>query len=168
MRAWRVSALGLAAGLGAWLLLAADAGAFQFKDEAGKFSAKFPAEPTLHRIEGQGSTGAQVHHTWEVDVGERHFSVTYTDYARAPVKNYDKNVMVLLHASKGKLIHQERIEQGGIDGREIITLLPSGAVMRQRMFQVGNRLYQAFYAGPQGTEKQAEVETFMASFTLLK
>ncbi len=168
MRAWPVSGLGLVAGLGAWLLLAGEAGAFQFKDEAGKFSAKFPAQPTLHKIEGQGSTGPQVHHTWEVDVGERHFSVTYTDYTRAPVKNYDKNVMVLLQASKGKLIHQERIEQDGIDGREIITLLPGGAVMRQRMFQVGNRLYQAFYAGPEGTERQAEVETFMVSFTLLK
>ncbi len=168
MRAWPGSGLGLVVGLGASLLLAGSAGAFQFKDEAGKFSAQFPAEPTLHKLEGQGATGPQMHHTWEVDVGERHFSVTYTDYTRAPVKNYDKNVMVLLQASKGKLIHQERLEQGGIDGREIITQLQNGAVMRQRMFQVGNRLYQAFYAGPSGTERQTEVEAFMISFTLLK
>jgi hypothetical protein len=155
-------------GLCLWFLLAGEAAAFQFKDEAGKFSATFPARPTLQTVKGHGATGPQVHHTWEVDVGERHFSVTYTDYERAPVKNYDKNVMVLLKASNGKLIHQARLEQDGIDGREIITLLPGGAVMRQRMFQVGNRLYQAFYAGPQGSERQADVETFMASFTLLK
>jgi hypothetical protein len=168
MRAWPVSGLALVLGVCGGLLLAGPAGAFELKDTAGKFSAKFPAQPKLQRIEGQGPTGPQVHHTWEVDVAERHFSVTYTDYARAPVKNYDKNVMVLLQASKGKLIHQARIEQDGIDGREIITLLPGGAVIRQRMFQVGNRLYQAFYAGPQGSERQAEVETFMVSFTLLK
>jgi hypothetical protein len=170
MRSWRVSSLGLVtlAALGAWLLLAGDAVAFQFKDEAGKFSAKFPAEPRLHKREGKGVTGPQVHYTWEVDVEDRHFSVTYTEYTTPPVKNYDKNVMVLLAASKGKLIHQARIEQDGIDGREIITLLPDRAVIRQRMFQVGNRLYQAFYAGPYGTERHGSVETFMASFRLLK
>jgi hypothetical protein len=40
--------------------------------------------------------------------------------------------------------------------------------MRQRLFQVGNRLYQAVYAGPSGTETHTEVEAFMASFKLLK
>jgi hypothetical protein len=168
MRAWPVWGLGLAMGLCGLLLLGGEARAFELKDPAGKFSARFPAKPTLHKLEGQGATGPQVHHTWEIDVGEQHFSVTYTDYARAPVKNYDKNVMALLQASKGTLIHQARIEQGGVDGREIITLQRGGAVTRHRMFQVGNRLYQAFYAGPSGTERQAEVETFMASFTLLQ
>jgi hypothetical protein len=168
MRAWPVSTLGLVAGLAAWLLLAGAAAAFEFKDEAGKFSARFPAEPTLDKREGQSATGPQVHYTWEVDVADRHFSVTYTEYTKAPVKNYDKNVMSLLAATKGKLIHQARIEQDGIDGREIVTLLPDRAVIRQRMFQVGNRLYQAVYAGPYGTERQAEVETFMTSFKLLK
>jgi hypothetical protein len=168
MRTWPVLGLGLLAALGACLLLAGSAGAFQFKDEEGKFSAQFPAEPALDKREGQSATGPHVHYTWEVDVEDRHFSVTYTEYVTPPVKNYDKNVMGLLAATKGRLIHQARIEQDGIDGREIITLLPDNAVIRQRMFQVGNRLYQAVYAGPYGTEKQAEVETFMASFKLLK
>jgi hypothetical protein len=160
--------VGLLAGLAAWLLLAGGAAAFDFRDEAGKFTAHFPAEPSLDRREGQSATGPHVHYTWEVDVDDRHFSITYTEYTKAPVKNYDKNVMNLLAATKGKLIHQARIEQDGIDGREIITLLPDRAVMRQRMFQVGNRLYQAVYAGPYGTERQAQVETFMASFKLLQ
>jgi hypothetical protein len=169
MRARRVSGLGLAAALGAWLLLAGSAGAFQFEDEAGKFSVRFPAQPTLFKEKGT----AAVHYVWLLKLGEseffeREFMVTYAEYATAPVKNYDKNVMVLLKESKGQLIHQAKVEQDGIDGREIITLLPNGAVMRQRMFQVGNRLYQVFYGGPYGTEKQAEVETFMASFKLRK
>jgi hypothetical protein len=94
--------------------------------------------------------------------------VTYTEYTRAPVKNYDKNVMGLLAATKGRLIRQARIEQDGIDGREVVTELPDRAVMRQRLFQVGNRLYQAVYAGPSGTEAQPEVETFLQSFRLWK
>ena len=168
MRAWRVSGLGVLAGLAACLLLASGAAGFDFKDETGRFSAQFPAEPSLDKREGQSATGPHVHYTWEVDVGDRHFSITYTEYTKAPVKNYDKNVMGLLAATKGKLIHQGKIVQHGIDGREIITLLPDRAVIRQRMFQVGNRLYQAVYAGPYGTERQAEVEDFMASFKLLK
>ena len=94
--------------------------------------------------------------------------MTYTEYSTPPVKNYDKNVMGLLAATKGKLIRQAKIEQAGVDGREVVTLLPDNAVMRQRMFLVGNRLYQAVYAGPAGTEAGADVELFMTSFQLLK
>ncbi|HET9348253.1 MAG TPA: hypothetical protein VFO13_03850 [Arthrobacter sp.] len=168
MPARPVGGLALIASLGAWLLMAGAAAAFQFKDEAGKFEARFPAQPTLDKREGQSATGPHVHYTWEVDVDDRHFSVTYTEYVTPPVKNYDKNVMGLLAATKGKLIRQARIEQDGIDGREVVTQLPDSAVIRQRLFQVGNRLYQAVYAGPPGTETHAEVETFMQSFKILK
>jgi hypothetical protein len=161
-----VRSFGIAA-CAAWLLAGA-AGAFHFKDEAGKFTAQFPAQPTLDKREGASASGPHVHYTWEVDVDDRHFSVTYTEYTTPPVKNYDKNVMGLLAATRGKLMHQARIEQDGIDGREVVTLLPDNAVMRQRLFQVGNRLYQAVYAGPFGTETRADVEAFMESFQLLK
>jgi hypothetical protein len=163
-RTWTIAACAAAASL----LLAGTAGAFSFRDEVGRFADEFPAEPTLDKHEGQSASGPHVHYTWEVDVDDRHFSVTYTEYRTAPVKNYDKNVMGLLAATKGKLVHQARIEQDGVDGREVVTLLPDNAVMRQRLFQVGNRLYQAVYAGPFGTEAKADVEAFMSSFQILK
>jgi hypothetical protein len=155
-----------AAALG--LLLAGPASAYDLKDENGRFSATFPAEPALDRQEGTSPTGPHVHTTWEVNEDDRHFLVTYTEYARPPVKNYDKNVMSLLAATKGQLVSQARVDLGDIDGREVVTMLPDNSVMRQRLFQVGNRLYQAVYAGPFGTETRADVETFMASFQLLK
>ncbi len=160
----RAAAMRMAVLVAACLLLTGVAPAFQFKDEVGKFSARFPAEPTLDKQEG----GAAVHYTWEVDHEGRHFSVTFTDYERAPVKNYDKNVMGMLAATKGKLLRQAKIEVGGVDGRETFTHLPDNAVMRQRLVQVGNRLYQAVYAGPFGTESREDVETFMQSFEILK
>src|SRR5262245_60681653 len=153
----------------AWLRVAsAAAEQFAFKDEVGKFAAEFPAEPTLDKREGASDSGPHVHYTWEVDLDDSHFSVTYTEYQAPPAKNYDKNVMGLLKATNGRLVRQARIDQGGIDGREVVTLLPDNAVMRQRLFQVGNRLYQAVYAGPYGTETRPDVETFMESFQLLK
>ncbi|MBO0764077.1 MAG: hypothetical protein J2P50_05755 [Hyphomicrobiaceae bacterium] len=159
----------LACAVAMWLLLAAPSSAFDFKDEDGKFAATFPAEPTLDRQAGSSPTGPHVHYTWEVNVeADRHFSVTYTEYQSPPVKNYDKNIMGLLAATKGRLVSQAKLDLDGIDGREVITLLPDNAVMRQRLFQVGNRLYQAVYAGPFGTETRADVETFMQSFQLLK
>jgi hypothetical protein len=150
------------------LLGANGAVAFEFSDAEGRFAVTFPAEPTLDKQEGRSASGPHVHYTWEVDQTERHFSVTYTQYAVAPVKNYDKNVMGLLAATEGKLLRQARIELDGIDGREIYTQLPDNTVMRQRMFQVGNRLYQAVYAGPFGTESRADVRTFMESFRFFK
>ena len=160
-----IAGIALAAALA---VLAQTAIAFEFKDEAGKFTAQFPASPTLDRQQGSTYAGSNVHTTWEVEHGGRHFSVTYTDYSTAPVKNYDKNVMGLLAATKGKLLRQSKIEVDGMDGREVYTLLPDNAVMRQRLFQVGNRLYQAVYAGPFGTESREDVETFMTSFRILK
>jgi len=152
----------------AWLLLASTAGAFQFKDEAGKFTVRFPAEPALDKREGDSPSGPIVHYTWEIDIADRHFSVTYTEHSKPPVKDYDKNVKSFLAIAKGKLIRQAKIEQNGVDGVEVVTLLPDNKVMRQRLFQVGNRLYQAVYGGPFGTETRADVETFMQSFKLLK
>jgi hypothetical protein len=152
-----------------WLVLSgAAADPFQLRDEVGKFAATFPAEPTLDKAEGASESGPHVHYTWGVDVEERHFSVTYTEYVTPPAKNYDKNVMLLLKATSGRLVSQAKVDSGGIDGREVVTLLPNNAVMRQRLFQVGNRLYQALYGGPFGTETRADVETFMGSFQLLK
>src|SRR5262249_59502606 len=63
MRTWPVLSLGLLAALAACLLLAGSAGAYQFKDEEGKFSAQFPAQPVLDKREGQSATGPHVHYT---------------------------------------------------------------------------------------------------------
>jgi len=168
MRPWPLRSWGFTASFAAWLLLASAAGAFQFKDEVGKFSARFPAKPSLDKQEGSSVHGPHVHYTWEVDVDDQHWSVTYTEYSTPPVKNYDKNVTGLLAATKGKLVRQAKIEQSGFDGREVVTLLPDHKVMRQRMFMVGNRFYQVLYGGPAGSETEADVETFMESFKLLK
>lgn len=156
--------------MGVVLLLASAgaAAAFEFTDQQGRFRAIFPAEPRLDRQEGTSVSGPHVHFTWEVEAAGRHFSVTYTEYAVAPVKNYDKNVMGMLAATNGKLLRQTKVEIDGLDGREVYTHLPDNNVMRQRIFQAGNRLYQAVYVGPFGTESRADVRTFMESFRLLK
>lgn len=160
------SGLRVSACIGAvWLMLSgAAADPFQLRDEVGKFAATFPAEPSLDKAEGE-----HVHYTWSVVLEERHFFLNFTEYLTPPAKNYDKNVMQLLKATNGRLVSQAKVDLGGgIDGREVITLLPSNQVLRQRLFQVGNRLYQTVYGGPFGTETRADVETFMTSFMLLK
>ena len=150
------------------VLPSAAAESFKLRDEVGKFAATFPAEPSLDKAEGQSEAGPHVHYTWGVDLEERHFSITYTEYQSPPAKNYDKNVMQMLKATSGRLVTQAKVNAGDVDGREVITLLPNNQVMRQRLFQVGNRLYQAVYGGPFGTETRADVETFMTTFELLK
>src|SRR5262245_55119384 len=82
--------LRLLASIGAaWLTLSvAAADPFQLKDEVGRFAVTFPDEPTLDKAEGSSENGPHVHYTWGVDVEERHFSITYTEYAKPPAKNY--------------------------------------------------------------------------------
>ena len=164
MRMWMARTLAVVAGC---LLLAAAAGAFEFKDEVGRFSAIFPAEPTLGKDEGISDSGPHVHYSWTVEQENRTFAVIFTEYSRPIAKNYDKNVRALLNQG-AKLLRQTAIDVSGVDGREIYTELPEKEVLRQRMFLVGNRLYQVIYQGPFGTESRADVEEFMASFQLLK
>jgi hypothetical protein len=149
------------------LLLAGAALAFDFRDEVGRFSASFPSEPTLGKDEGYSASGPHVHYSWTVEQENRTFAVIFTEYSRPLAKNYDKNVRALLDQG-ARLLRQTAIDLGGIDGREIFTELPEKDVLRQRMFLVGNRLYQVVYQGPFGTESRADVEEFMASFRLLK
>lgn len=165
MRTWaaRIALLGVAC-----LMLVGQAAAYQLKDEVGRFSVRFPSEPTLDKVQGSSALGPHTHYTWEVDIDDRHWSVTYTEYSNPPVKNYDKNVMSLKAATKGEIVLQSRIEHGSIDGREVVILLPDNKVMRQLMFMVGNRLYQVVYGGPAGSETLADAQTFFTSFELLK
>ncbi len=149
------------------LLLGAGAHAFQFKDEVGRFTATFPSEPTLGKDAGVSDSGPHVHYSWTVEQENRTFAVIFTEYSRPIAKNYDKNVRALLNQG-AKLLRQTVIELGGVDGREIYTQLPEKDVLRQRMFLVGNRLYQVIYQGPFGTESRADVEEFMTSFQLMK
>jgi hypothetical protein len=151
----------------ACLLLGAGAHAFQLEDEVGRFTATFPAEPTLGKDTGVSDSGPHVHYSWTVEQDNRTFAVIFTQYSRPIAKNYDKNVRALLNQG-AKLLRQTVIDLGGVDGREIYTQLPEKAVLRQRMFLVGNRLYQVIYQGPFGTEQRADVEEFMTSFQLTR
>ena len=166
MRIGTARLLGVAA---ACLLAAVSAAAsFQFRDEVGRFSAVFPAEPTLDKHEGDSPAGPTVHYGWEVKLENRTYAVIFTLYTRSLAKNYDRNVKAMLDASQGKLLRQTKVDMGDLDGRETFTLLPDETVMRQRIFQVGNRFYQAVYLGPFGTESRDDVESFMQSFQILK
>lgn len=149
------------------LLLMGVAPAFQFTDEVGRFSAIFPAEPLLGKDEGMSDSGPHVHYSWTLEQEKRVFAVIFTEYSRRIAKNYDKNVKSLLDQG-AKLLRQSTIDLGGVDGREIYTELPEREILRQRMFLVGNRLYQVIYQGPFGTESREDVETFMQSFQFLK
>ena len=164
MRMWMARTSAIVAGC---LMLAAAAVAFEFKDEVGRFSAIFPAEPTLGKDEGISDSGPHVHYSWTVEQENRTFAVIFTEYSRPIAKNYDKNVRALLNQG-AKLLRQTAIDVSGVDGREIYTELPAKEVLRQRMVLVGNRLYQVIYQGPFGTESRADVEEFMTSFQLLK
>jgi hypothetical protein len=165
MRMWTARLL---AAIAVCALAAGASADFQFRDEVGRFTAVFPAEPTLDKHEGQSPAGPTVHYGWEVKLENRTYAVIFTEYTRALAKNYDRNVKSMLDASQGKLLRQTKIDLGEFDGRETFTLLPDQTVMRQRIFQVGNRFYQAVYLGPFGTESRDDVEGFMQSFQILK
>src|SRR6202008_373414 len=110
----RILSARVLASLAGCLLLAAAAGAFEFKDEVGRFSAVFPAEPTLGKDEGISDSGPHVHYSWTVEDKNPTFAVIFTEYSRPIAKNYDKNVRALLNQG-ARLLRQTAIEVSGVD-----------------------------------------------------
>jgi hypothetical protein len=154
------------------LLLTAvgQAAGYVLKSDEGGFSIELPAEPSFQAIDEQSAAGIHVRYQWLVDLGHRAFIVTYNDYARAgeAESTYDNGVEGALKATGGDLLRQAPVALDSLRGREFFARMPSGNTLRQRLFLIGNRFYQTIYVGPAGSEADAAVEAFLASFRVVR
>jgi hypothetical protein len=154
-----------------WLPLGG-ASAFTLNSDEGQFKVELPDRPSFEKLNEKTASGQPyVRYQWLVDQGEKAWIVTYNDYQRGTVdrvgreKMYDNGVDGSVKAVKGTLRSNRPIDHDGVHAREIIVRVPEGPmVMRQRLFIVGDRLYQNIYVGPPGTEDSGEVQDFLASF----
>ena len=159
--------------LAALVLLAAQVGmaaAYVLKSDEGRFSIELPAEPSFQAIDEQSAAGAHVRYQWLLDQGHRAFIVTYNDYARASEAEalYDSGLEGALAATNGSLVRQQPVTLEGLRGREFLARMPSGNMLRQRLFLIGNRFYQTIYVGSPGSEVEPAVEAFLASFRVVR
>jgi hypothetical protein len=160
----------------ACLVMVGQAAAYTLVSQEGRFSIEFLAEPKFEKFNEKTDAGYFVERPqWLLDRGTTAWIVSYGDYPLSDVQRigaenmYDNSTRGAVEAVKGKLEQSVSVNTSGVQGREIFVLVPGGNMsMRQRFFVTGNRLYQNVYVGPAGSERDATVEAFLASFKINK
>jgi len=107
--------------------------------------------------------------------GQKAWLVGYSDYPEALVEASDPATMLAgardgaVSNVNGQLVSDAEITLNGYPGREFsasVTQNGQEIVLRQRVYMVGNRLYQVVVIAPKGEENSTEVEDFFQSFRL--
>ena len=148
---------------------ASAAGAYTFASPEGKFTAEFPAAPTLGKTTRKTTAGTPYdQYTWSIENKDGWWGVAMIIYSKAVMKDYDAHIRGAVAATKGTLLGQKTIQQSGAEGREILIEVPRSGVVRQRLLWIGDRFYQIVFSGRPGTGTTPNVEAFLNSFRTIK
>jgi hypothetical protein len=148
--------------------------AYTPKSDEGKFTAEMSVEPTFEKLNEKAASGPYVRNQWLTDQGAKAWIVTYNDYTAGTIAKtgleeaYKSAVQGSVQGTKGELRSEKAITQAGTSGHEILVSIPGPFIMRQRIFIVGDRLYQNIYVGPPSDEDDAGVDAFFTSFRVEK
>jgi len=135
------------------------------------FAIDLPSAPEVFsdRPSGQIRSSRQ----YQVDIGIGSYVVSATRYARdAKLDQWNDDSMVeLANAMKGKC----RIRDGkpgtfagALAYEMVLDQCPDGAVMKVRMYVVGDWVYQVLAIGPPGVDVKPETQKFHDSFRIVQ
>jgi hypothetical protein len=135
------------------------------------FAIDLPSAPEIFsdRPSGQIRSSRQ----FQVDIGVGSYVVSATRYARdAKLDQWNDDSMVeLANAMKGKCrIRDGRpgTFAGALAYEMVLDQCPDGAVMKVRMYVVGDWVYQVLAVGPVGVDTKPETQKFHDSFKIVQ
>ncbi len=140
---------------------------------AEPFTAEFPGKPKkITRTVTRNGMTLEVHYVGYAS-GNRAFSVVYSDYPSGHVQSTGaENVLAgarngAAQSVGGRIVHHESITLGNHVGQEVkIKDAGKGMEMRNRMYLVGDRMYQVMVVAKTGNSENAEANDFLDSFEL--
>lgn len=140
----------------------------------GGFSATFPVKTQATSLPVKSG---EIDVTMKMVAAEKDgasFVVSYVDYPTGALaqKSLDQAFQDIIDGTvgnvQGALRTASPIALGGTTGREVLIDVPAQNVaVHERIFLVGDRLYQVMYGGPKGTESAKDAMAFLDSFKLL-
>jgi tetratricopeptide (TPR) repeat protein len=154
--------------IGACLLATSAAAAVTpYHSPEGQFTADFPAAP-VHVGLFPGNTAKGTHYyqyRWSVTNQEGYWGVAIFVYSPSRNPDYDANVAAAVAGAKGRLVSQKKIQQSGVEGREIVIESPNSVIARERLLWIGGRLnWIVFSSAKPGAAKTPAVDNFLNSF----
>ena len=164
--------------LGALLIVvlsAAASHAFVLESGEGRFTVEMPAKPEfkLRRIQRERDGAIFESNEWRLDQPWVTWLVSYRDYAPTAAdataeKMFERVLQELPVILDGELRYHKFFERKGARALEIRIYVPRNRMLlRSHIIVSGLRRYVVSYVGPDGTETNATVETFLKSFHVL-
>jgi hypothetical protein len=135
-----------------------------FRSRAGRFSASFPG--TVKSVT-QAVNNINNYLVIVENYKKSTFAVSYFDLPSNMQLSLDTSISSYAAGRKGRVASQQRLVLDEFPGREARITLPSGAIARIRVYQVGQRHYQLILEGPRDFVDGAEANQFFDSFKLI-
>jgi hypothetical protein len=142
--------------------------------EDGRFSAVFPGPPKTSSLPVQSGDVTVTMNMVGVENGPASYIVSTVDYPQGTLsgKPVDAAFQSIVDGTvgnvRGTLRSAAPITLGDTTGREVlIDVTAKNLAVHERIFIIGDRLYQVMYGGPAGTESAPSATRFLNSFKLL-
>ena len=149
----------------------------EFKNTAGGFAVTSPYTFKESTQSVDTLAGKIEVHIFAADQNSQSLMVMYSDYPASMIKGvdiekvYDGGRDGAVNNVKGQLVSEKKIWLYGAPGREILVKAKTSSglevMVRDRIYLVGNRLYQVMAVALAGKETTSEIEAFLNSFRLL-
>ncbi len=174
-RRLKEQALSVAGVIFALVLMASVVTAETLSSKKWGFSTTFPSQSKMSASPIQTKVGTVTLVTYfsANDNDTQAFLIGLTDYPKGSTVSYDGAIEGVVNGVNGTLRSRVPYKLGNINGFDFLVDGPSAPntqntlVFHERIFIVGNRLYQVLYDGPMGTEQSTEALSFLNSFKLL-
>jgi hypothetical protein len=151
-----------------------------FTSDEGGFSVLFPGQPAQATQVMTGSNGDSELITYNWQAGPTLYTVGYSDYSAADLKNLDPNDIldVALDGAvknvKGKVLVKQEITLEQYPGRDVTIEFPDrpdyagGGIVRLKLYLVNQRIYEVMTISVKADLLADAHKKFINSFTLLK
>lgn len=152
----------------------------EFKDFEGRFKTTIPCETMNHSTQTVKTVlGDLIFHSFvctpsNLDADNKVYLISYVDYPKGtfPIDSvdlkesfYQTTIATAVENINGQLIYQDNIKRQEIDGKFWRTDYNKGnAVMKTRIFLVGNRFYTVQVATQKARSRNLEAEKFLEAF----
>src|SRR4051812_31309074 len=145
----------------------------EYRPPGAGYRIEYPGQPSPFVDDSPPGRGPRMYGVeFEAQGGTGYYASVYNDYGNAeanPEAWLDVRRDAAARGNPGaSLRNEQRIMIGGVAARRIvIDVAPKKLVIVQLMAISGDRLYQASWVGPRGSENGADVARFLGSFAFV-
>ncbi len=139
----------------------------EIRSDEGRFSVLLPSKPRIESMPLSAARPEVLLHQWSAQARKTAFAIGYADLPPSDSTAGTTLRNALLHNISGKVVRDDRVEAGGMPGRETVAegrIGDSPVTLHLRTFSVDVRLFQLAVLGPAEDFQPSEIETFFLSF----